>query len=128
MKGIMGSAVIVLSTVSLAFAQYEVTNYQTANALMIKGTIVDNASVNNHLEDLSDFVQGYTKNDAVAAEAIASGYSIYAGGRLYRFDEASSFKIADFLKAAFNEPQVIVVVQEGKEGFSLVSIKNQGEY
>lgn len=104
---------------SFAFAQ------ETATAnLTLKGDIIDNkCSSAQKAEGLADFVKAHTKDCALACES--SGYSIYADGKLMKFDAESNKKVTEFLKNAESKLQVVVEAKEVNGELSLISIKNQ---
>lgn len=103
---------------SYAFAQAETT-------VTIKGTIIDNACGQAHATDISEFIKTHPKTCALMPDCVASGYSIYADGKLSKFDKDSSAKIAEFLKKEDSKLDVEVVADKKGEELVLVSIENQ---
>lgn len=93
--------------------------------LTLKGDIIDNMCANASQDNLAEFVQNHTKQCALMAHCVASGFAIYADGKLYKFDETSNKKIEDFLKKADSKLQVEVKVKKSGEALSLISIENQ---
>lgn len=98
----------------------------TPEAIVLKGYIIDNkcASANNS-DTLEEFVKTHTKECTLKPECMASGYSIFADGKLYAFDKDSSAKVAEFLKNADSKLQVTVTAKQVGDELSLVSIENQ---
>lgn len=58
-------------------------------------------------------------------DVIDNGYSIFADGKLYRFDKDSNAKVAEFLKVADSKLQVTVTAKQVGDELNLVSIENQ---
>ncbi len=56
---------------------------------------------------------------------VASGFSIYADGKLYKFDDVSNKKIEEFLNKSASKLQVVVSAKKSGETYSLLSIKNR---
>jgi len=135
MKKLLLSALIICSVATIAFAQDTSTGTVSTTATApvaapatetIKGTIIDNMCAGSQKpEMLSEFVKTHTKECATQPTCAASGYSIYADGKLMKFDEASNQKISDFLKTPTNKLEVVAEVKKAGEELSLVSIKNQ---
>lgn len=103
--------------VSLALAAGE--------TMTLKGDIIDNMCADGHKDELAEFVKTHTKECALMPACAASGYSLYAGGKLHRFDAAGNAKIEEFLKTENSKLQVAVTVKKVGEELSLVSIANQ---
>lgn len=92
----------------------------------LKGDIIDNAFVNAHKADsLADVIKTYTKAGALMSPSVLSGYSIYAGGKLSKFDKVSDAQIEEFLKKKENKLRVEVTAKKTGESLSLISIQNQ---
>jgi hypothetical protein len=105
---------------SLAFAQPAV------NIATIKGTIIDNQCAGAQKpEQLAEFVKSHTKQCALMAQCVASGYSIFSEGKLMKFDKDSDVKIAAFLMKADSKLQVEITTQKSGDILTLLSIKNQ---
>lgn len=117
---------------ALAFAQGAMESAPAAasapvagNTLTLSGVVIDNACAGAHKDSLADFVKTHTKECAIAPGCIESGYSIFADGKLYKFDKNSSAKVAEFLKKADSKLQVVVTAKDVNGELSLVSIDNQ---
>ncbi len=95
-------------------------------ALTLKGNIIDNRCAGTQTpEKLAEFVKTHTKECALMPACVASGYSIFADGKLQKFDKDSNAKIEKFLKKADSKLQVVVVAKKTGDKLSLVSIENQ---
>jgi len=96
-----------------------------AEAMTYTGTIIDTACATAHKAGLAEFVKTHPKECALAEACMASGYNIYANGKLYKFDKASSDKVAEFLKKADSKLEVTVSAEEVNGELRLLSIENQ---
>ena len=95
-------------------------------AMTITGELIDSMCAGSQKpEALADFVKGHTKACATMPACAASGYSIFADGKLTKFDAASNAKIVEFLSNPDSKLQVVVEANKVNEELSLVSIKNQ---
>jgi hypothetical protein len=115
---------------SLAFAQGGALTTPTAASApaaeqsVLKGTIIDNMCAGSQKpEKLTEFIKTHTKQCALQCES--SGYSIFSDGKLYKFDQDSNAKVAEFLKKEDSKLAVVVTVKKSGEELSLVSIENQ---
>ena len=112
-------AVIIIFAVTLVLAQEASTKY-------IGGYIIDNMCAGIQTpEQLSEFVKSHAKECAAAPQCAASGYSLFANNKLYKFTKGSVPKIEAFLKKKNSKLQVVVEVMYIGEELSLISIKNQ---
>jgi len=122
--------------VSLALAQEATTTTTTtetaptstpaATEITLKGDVIDNMCAGTvKPEDLANFVKTHTKQCALMEPCVASGYSIFADGVLYRFDKESNAKVVEFLKKEESKLQVVVTAKKVGEELSLVTIENQ---
>jgi hypothetical protein len=93
--------------------------------MTLKGDIIDNKCAAANKDNLSDFVKTHSKQCALMPACAASGYSIYADGMLYKFDQESVKKVHEFLKKEDSKLQVVVAVTKAGEEYNLVSIENQ---
>ena len=96
-----------------------------ADVLSFKGDIVDNMCVAENKDNLAEFLKTHTKECALMSDCIASGYSIFADGKLYKFDQASNKKIEEFLRQPDSKLQVVVKAEKLDTELKLVSIQNQ---
>ncbi len=131
MKKIFLIGMVVCFAASLAFAQEENTtaapvSTPAAAEMTLKGDIIDNNCAGlQKPEDLASFVKTHTKECTLMPACVASGYSIFADGKLYKFDKDSNMKIEEFLKKEDSKLQVTVTANKIGEELSLVSIENQ---
>jgi hypothetical protein len=117
---IVGFAVCLIA--ALAFAGGV---YAGGKEVTLKGTIIDNHCAAAHKEDLATFITTHTKECVLMPDCAASGFAIYADGKLHKFDKASNARIEEFMKKADSTLQVEVVAKHTKDGLSLVSVKNE---
>ena len=109
---------------SLAIAQEEAAS--VADAITLKGDIIDNMCAGAHKEGLADFVKTHTKECALMPQCKASGYSIFTDdGKLMKFDAESNPLIAEFLTSSDSKLHVKVIANKVGEELNLVSIENQ---
>lgn len=101
------------------------TTTTTPEAIVLKGSIIDNMCAGANKDTLAEFVKTHTKDCALMPGCVASGYSILADDKLYKFDKDSSAKVAEFLKNADSKLQVSVTAKQVGDELSLVSIENQ---
>jgi len=97
----------------------------STDTMTITGTIIDNMCAGAHSADLDEFIKTHPKSCALMPDCVASGYLIYADGKLSKFDKASSAKIEEFLKKKDSKLTVVATVKKVGEELSLVSIENQ---
>jgi len=96
-----------------------------ADGLTFKGDIIDNMCAAENKDNLADFLKTHTKECALMSDCIASGYSIFAEGKLYRFDQASNKKVEEFLRKPESKLQVVVKAEKVGKEIKLLSIENQ---
>ena len=135
MKSLFLLGIALCLVTSLAFAQYEETTTTTAAPeasapaaieITINGTIIDNhCAANQTPQQLAEFVKTHTKECALMPMCATSGYSIFADGKLTKFDQASSAKVEEFLKKADSKLNVTVTANKVGDELSLVTIANQ---
>lgn len=132
MKRIFLLTFIFCCMTTVVFAQTNTSSVPAAvsmpvaeNAITLKGDIIDNLCANGHKDTLADFVKTHTKECAIAPGCSESGYSIFADGKLYKFDKDSSVKVAEFLKKADSKLQVAATVKDNNGEVSLIFIENQ---
>lgn len=97
----------------------------TPEALALKGDIIDNMCAGMNKDTLAEFVKTHTKECTLKPACMASGYSIFTNGKLYKFDKDSNAKVAEFLNKADSKLQVAVTAKQVGDDLSLVSIENQ---
>ncbi|MFA5059369.1 MAG: hypothetical protein WC676_01930 [Candidatus Omnitrophota bacterium] len=93
--------------------------------VVLQGYVLDNMCAQAHQNDLAEFAPTHPKTCALEPDCAASGFSIYADGKLSKFDKESSAKIEEFLKAEGNESKVEVTAKDVNGELSLISITNQ---
>lgn len=139
MKKILFLLIVLCFVSSLAFAADEVTPVAAttatavttdtatalAEAMVLKGDLIDNLCAGMNKDTLAEFVKTHTKDCVLKPACSDSGYSIFANGKLYKFDKDSNAKAAEFLKAADSKLQVTVTAKQVGDELSLVSIENQ---
>ena len=101
------------------------TAITTAEAIVLKGDVIDNMCAGMNKDTLGEFVKTHTKECALKPACMDSGYSIFADGKLYTFDKESNTMVAEFLKKADSKLQVSVTAKQVGDELSLVSIENQ---
>jgi len=101
------------------------TAVTTPEATVLKGDVIDNMCAGMNKDNLADFVKTHTKECALKPACIDSGYSIFADGKLYKFDKDSNVKVAEFLKVTDSKLQVTVTAKQVGDELNLVSIENQ---
>jgi hypothetical protein len=116
-------ALMLCFAASLAVAQEDVPSL--ADAVTLKGDIIDNMCAGAHKDGLADFVKAHTKECALAPQCQASGYSIFTDGKLIKFDAESNPLIAEFLKSPDSKLQVKVIANKVGDELNIVSIENQ---
>ena len=127
MKKLMLLAVAFICVASLVYAQGESTATSSPAAVEtvnLKGVVIDNQCANAQKpEALAEFVKTHTKECVL--QCAESGYSIFADGKLYKFDSASNPIVELFLKKADSKTSVDVVAKKNGEELTVVSIVNQ---
>ncbi|MEW5901098.1 MAG: hypothetical protein AB1715_06515 [Acidobacteriota bacterium] len=98
---------------------------ETAEAVILKGDIIDNMCAGANKDNLAEFVKTHTKACTLMPDCVASGYSLYADGTLYKFEKASNVKVEEFLRKPESKLQVVVKAKKIGQELSLVSIENQ---
>ena len=96
-----------------------------ADVLSFKGEIVDNMCAAENKDNLAEFVKTHTKECALMSDCVASGYSIFADGKLHKFDQGSTKKIEEFLRKPARKLQADVKAERVGKELKLVSIENQ---
>jgi len=141
MKKLFLMAMLLCLVTALAFAQEATTTETPASTeaaaetpvltpaaveITLTGDIIDNKCVGTQTPaELAEFVKTHTRECPLKPDCVASGYSIFADGTLYRFDKESSVKIEEFLKKEDSKLQVLVTANKAGEELNLVSIENQ---
>jgi len=67
-----------------------------SDPLTLKGVIIDNQCVGHAGDNISEFVKTHTKECALMPSCVASGYSIFADGKLHKFNKESNKKLKNF--------------------------------
>lgn len=122
MKRLILLAAALCLTASSAFAQ----NSTESVILTLRGDIIDNVCASAQKPSaLPAFVRAHTKACATMPACMAGGYSIFVGGKLFKFDKASNAKIVEFLNKPNSKLQVVVEAKKAGDELTLVSITNQ---
>jgi hypothetical protein len=100
---------------------------QQAQVMLIKGDIIDNLCAGEQTPaQLAKFVPTHTKECALAPQCAASGYSVFDGSAVYKFDQKSSAMVEQFLKKTGSKLQVVIEAKKDTGNvLSLVTIANQ---
>ena len=133
MMKLIFAVLVFCAAVSAAYAQPATTvqapvqaaAMPAAEQVTLTGTIIDNNCAGAHKDDMAAFITTHTKECALMPGCVESGYSIFADGKLSKFDKDSSAKIAAFLRMPDSKLQVVVIANKAGEELSLVSIANQ---
>lgn len=131
MKKLLLAGMLLCFATSLAFAQETTTPTEptltpAGTEITLTGDVIDNICADSQKpEDLANFVKTHTKQCALMPNSVESGYSIFADGKLYKFDKESNAKIQEFLKNEDSKLQVVVTAKKVGEELSLVTIENQ---
>ena len=96
-----------------------------AEVVTLTGTIIDNKCAEAYKADLADFVKTHPKECALMPACVASGYAIFADGKLMAFDKDSNKKVEEFLQKDASKTQVVVKAKRAGQALSLISIENQ---
>jgi len=99
--------------------------FLAAKPVTLRGTIIDNRCADMNKDNLAEFIKTHTKACALMPECVASGYAIFADGKLHKLDAESSKKIEEFLKKEESKLEVVVKAEKVGEEFKLISIENQ---
>jgi hypothetical protein len=91
--------------------------------MTLTGNIIDNMCADANKDKLAAFVATHSKQCALSC--VESGYAIFADGKLYKFDQDSNARVAEYLKKEDSKLQVVVTAKKVGEELSLVSIENQ---
>ncbi|HKV40679.1 MAG TPA: hypothetical protein VJX67_15815 [Blastocatellia bacterium] len=87
----------------------------------LTGYIIDNACAAKHAKDdnVADEIKGHPKSCATAAGCAASGYALYADGKLYKLDSSGNKKVAAILKNTKSDKGLEVNVEGTVSGDSI---------
>lgn len=98
----------------------------TGETIEITGTVIDNMCAGEQTpEQLSEFIMMHDKSCALMPHCAASGYAIYADGKLTKFDADSNAKVEEFLNKDDSKLDVVVTAKKVGDELNLVSIENQ---
>jgi hypothetical protein len=129
---VLGAAFFLVSSL-MAFAGYGTGTKRAsekgadpAQVMKLKGVIIDNNCAAANEKDLGTFIKTHPKTCTLKPACAASGYALYANGKLYRFDKASSDKVHEFLEKPSSKLKVVVKAEKAGDELILLSIKNQG--
>ncbi len=93
--------------------------------MVMEGYVIDSKCATANEADLGTFVTTHTKECALMPACAASGYNLYSGGQLWKFDKESSEKVHEFLMKPDSKTHVSVEMEHGKGNMiKLMSIEN----
>jgi hypothetical protein len=118
-------ALVVLACIfpAMAFAADKIAI--PSDAVVIKGTLIDNMCAEANKGDIDKFVKTHTKECALMPACAASGYSLYVDGKLVNLDAGSSAMAEEFLKAPDSKLDVEMEVENKEGDLSVISIMNR---
>ena len=120
----VGLSVLAIAALVILGVQGALSN-SFADEMTLTGTIVDSHCAAANAGNLESFVKTHSKECALMPDCEKSGYNIYSGGKLYKFDEADSKKVATFLKKGDSKLDVTVKGDVKGGEIKLISIENQ---
>jgi type 1 fimbria pilin len=87
----------------------------------LTGYVIDAACAAKHANDanVADEIKTHSKGCALSAGCVASGYKLYADGKLYTLDKAGSGKVEALLKSTSSEKGLQVKVEGSLDGDNL---------
>ncbi|MDD5197035.1 MAG: hypothetical protein WC937_06675 [Candidatus Omnitrophota bacterium] len=122
MKKILVAGLFLCFTASLAFAQPA----EIDDSISINGVIIDVQNASKNMDNLEGFVNTYKKTDALAPEAVTSGYGIFLADDYMEFDSESNARIVEFLNRPDSTLEVTIKANVGKNDIlSLISVRNK---
>lgn len=90
------------------------------------GMIIDVQNAIKNKDRLADFINEYTKEEALTPQAIESGYGIFMEDSYMKFDAESNAKIVEFLNNPDSTLEVTIMASVGQNDIlTLISIMNQ---
>ena len=93
----------------------------------VRGVLIDNQC--GAKQDSEDKAAGHPKTCAMKEGCAKSGYGVFSGKRLIKFDEAGNAKAKEYLAVPENATKVVVVgtVSEDGKTIAVKEIKPQGK-
>jgi hypothetical protein len=96
---------------------------EASQTVILKGTVIDNASADAHKNELAAFLTFYNKTRALKLQD--ADYSLFVDGMRYRFSKASTPAIELFLNKENSRLQVTVVAKKSGDELAVISLRNQ---
>lgn len=96
-----------------------------SDAVVLKGTLIDNKCAEANKGDIGGFIKTHTKECALMPACAASGYSLYSDGKLMMLDPGSSAMAEEFLKAPDSKLDVEIEAENIEGDLSVISITNR---
>ncbi|MDD4899624.1 MAG: hypothetical protein PHG68_03390 [Candidatus Omnitrophica bacterium] len=128
MKKLVAGVLLLAFASSLAFAQGAMpsTSKNAMETITLSGQVIDNMCASGHKNDLANFVKTHNKQCVLAPGCgEQTGYSLFSGGKLYKFSNESNAMVTSFLKKDENKLDVTVTAQKMGDELKLISIDNQ---
>jgi len=102
------------------------TSKTAMETITLNGQVIDNMCASGHKDDLANFVKTHNKQCVLAPGCgEQTGYSLFSGGKLYKFTNDSNAMVTSFLKKDENKLDVTVTAQKMGDELKLISIDNQ---
>jgi hypothetical protein len=123
MRRIVLLTVVFLAAAAFGLAVDTARAGMSGKSMVMEGYVIDTKCATANEATLDTFAPTHPKSCALACAA--TGYNLYSGGKLWKFDKASSDKVHEFLKKSDSKTHVSVEMEhlKGNE-IKLISIKN----
>jgi hypothetical protein len=96
-----------------------------AMSMTMDGYIIDTRCAENNKDNLDEFAPTHSKECALMPVCAESGYQFYSGGKLWKFDKASSDKVHEFLMKPDSTLHVSIEMAHGEGNMiTLISVTN----
>lgn len=116
-------AAVVLAAAAFGLATDTARAGMSGKSMVMEGYVIDTKCATSNEATLDTFVTTHPKECALACAA--TGYNLYSGGKLWKFDKASSDKVHEFLEKPDSKTHVSVEMEHGKGNeIKLISITN----
>lgn len=123
MKKLAAAVVLACILPAMAFAADKIA--MPSDAVVLKGTLIDNMCADANKDGIDKFIKTHTKECALMPACAASGYSLYSDGKLMKLDAGSSAMAEEFLKAPDSKLNVEMEVENKEGDLSVISIMNR---
>lgn len=125
MRRIILFAAVILSAAAFGLAADTARAGMSGKSMVMEGYVIDTKCATANEANLDTFAPTHPKACALAPACAASGYNLYSGGKLWKFDKASSDKVHEFLEKPDSKTHVSVEMEHGKGNeIKLISITN----